>query len=684
MFKRLAILLLLISAKINAQTLSALKNYQDSLTEISKEKTSTQDVQTSAQQTSSTSKKCEETDQTSLPLSFVTSLLLEKNAHLSFSHDQRLGKLSISSPAMISNCSSMLDWTLKKPEIQGQKAYAVEVKIKSCANAPCSYKVALSTNGEFDKFEERSYSPNLKGFEKCLVDSGVIKNGKVDSSAIYKAPLMEKFDGLSDSGQIFFLSNGPSSASTGPKYGDNFNFIDGCDHYESAHPSIKKLLTYEDAQKEILDAEAAKLRNCKVDEYGKLVDFIEKYEAYASELGQIAEELIKEAAKKAALNIEKGTYNEEDLKVIEDFDRYIVGPKIDLATGLYQLSTETEGEQQKAIQEQLKVVLGEISALGKKPYFLSSHTQKLIKDSKFSEAEKLNNIKLSIINYQRLGARENNILITPDLAAKRVAQGKINFAEMLEKEQERYEYRTGQSSGKASYYSNLSARMRNNIQIRSQNFTEEINAEYARIQPGGYCYRYFRNTQKCIQESQERIQELQAQLLHYNQVDLERANEYDGKAKEYQSLEEEGRRYLAAENGEEVPEPTQSESSDNTRPVSRTEDNMAYTFNYPGSQYSQQNYQQQAQMMPPQYQQPYTPYQNLGMFQGQNPYGYQPSYMGYQGFQGYGQNMSSAYNFNWNGGGFQSQYPSHQNQGQFGYWNSPYQAYGQYRMGGAW
>jgi hypothetical protein len=255
--------------------------------------------------------------------------------------------------------------------------------------------------------------------------------------------------------------------------------------------------------------------------------------------------------------------------------------------------------------------------------------------------------------------------------------------------------------------------MRSNIQTRNQNFTAEIQEEYARVQqPNGYCYKYWRNTQKCIQDSMERIQELQALLQHYNKVDEERAAEYDAKAREYGDLEVQGRRYVAAQNGEAPPVETNTTTTpaaqDTTVPNSRpqSQDSGVYSFNFnQGQPGNQQMYQQQAQMTPQQFQYPMNPNQNNNMFMQQQPYGYQQQYMGQQNFgggmnynynygssQGFGYQPQGAYSFNWGGGGMQQPYGQQQYYGQQqqysqqggGYWNRPYQAYGGMSLYGGW
>lgn len=700
------IMLSLLTFPTHAQSiLGSLNDYQETLSvspSASSESTSStgtapQEVTPDEGGTSSNNKQCTSNSQTSLPLTYITSLIMEKNGKLDILHDQRTGQITWSAPKMISNCSSMIDWKLKKPIIDGKQAYAIEASIKqgeNCSDAGCTYNVIKVIDGAPQNVPV-TVKPDLKGFEQCLKDTGVVVDNKVKPEAIFPQQMKEKRTGIDQSGKLYFLSSGLMSSQAGGKYGPH-EYIDGCDHYEAPHPQIKSVLTLADAEKERLDAEAARLRECKVEEYAQLADFIEKYQGYADELGDVRDKLILEAAKKSAAAIAKGEYTDEDLKVVSDFHKYVVQPKVDLALALYEQSLELEGDAKKQTQDQLKAVLAEISALNKAPYFLSSHTLKLIKDGKFDDAEKTNNMKLVLENYQRLGAKQDNVVITPAVAAQRVVDGRAAFTDSVVKEKERYEMRTGQVTGKSQIEAANARYLRENIQQRTQNFHDEIRLELARVQqPNGYCYRYWRNTQKCIQESLDRIKELQALLQHYNGIDEERAKEYDAKAADYAKLEAEGRKYVAAQNGEPVPEEPKetTPAEDTTKPKPREENQSGvYTFDFnPGNQFNPQAAQQQAQMTPQMYQYPMNPYgQNHMFMQQQNPYGVygQQNYGFGQQQMGYG--MQGSYGFSMGGnaygmqqnpymaGGYGSfggyQQPQMYGQQQ-GFWGNPYQAY---------
>ncbi|HXH75141.1 MAG TPA: hypothetical protein VNJ08_09270 [Bacteriovoracaceae bacterium] len=683
-----------------------------------------QEVSSTSESSAVGSGKCEENDQTSLPLSYVTSLLQAKNGHLDVSYDPRKGSLQISAPDMISNCNSMVEWKLKEQEITGSKVYAIELKIKSsgeCSDAGCEYKVAKVEGGAFKEWQKLTLKPTLKGFEECLQKSGVIDGGKVKASAIYSAPLMEKFTDIKDSGKVLFVSHGPSSAQVKAKYG-KFDTIDKCDHYEAINPDMKKILSLKDEDRERLDAEALKLKGCSINEYHKVSDFIEKYEDYATQLGSLRDNLILEAAKKSAKAMDEGKYTEDDLKVMADFDKYIVQPKVEKARQLYLELRALEGTPDSAQKkEALRALLVELKTYNAKPYFQAVHTKKLISDGRFEEAEKLNTMKVSLDMYSKLGSKTGSVVLTPEVLDSRVHGSRQKFHNDLEQEKETYAIRTGEVTGKEDHFKHMASDMRANIQRRTANFTAEIQDEMGRMRQGGYCYQYFRNTQKCIQDSMERAQELQALLKHYNQVDTERAAEYDAKAAGFGKLEAEGRRYLATQNGDEVPEEKPASAVppkpvDTTLPERRSS-NGAYTFDYNPQQQQQQGGQQgmqqpQQQQQNPwagmfgQQQNPYQPYgqQQPGGFLGWGGQQQQQPFMGQQAYNGFGMQpgyggyggAGGGYSFQWPGAGQQQQpmgmggygqqpmgmggYGQQQQPG--GFWGQPYPAYNMYSMYG--
>lgn len=722
--KKIPVLLLsLMTLPVHAQSiLNTLNSYQSNLRPAessssgsggsSSSSQSTQDVKPSGETVSSTSLKCEEDDQTSLPLAYITSLIQQKDGALNISHHPAQGSLEITSPPMISNCNSMIEWKLKKPEIQGAKAYAVEAVIKRgdiCnVDGTCTYKIKKMENGDFKEWQNITVKPTLKGFEECLQKSGVITDGKVDPKAIAAERLNEKFTGLNFSGRLLFQSHGPQSPLIQAKYG-KFEFQNGCDFYENTTPQPVNLLTLGDAERARLDEEANKLRECKVDEYQKLSDFITKYEEYAGDLGQVRDRLILEAVKKAAENIGKNKYTAEDLKVIKDFNEYVVTPKKDQAVALYEESLDLDGDAKKAKQDELVKVLAELSALQKAPYFTDAHHNKLVQDGHFDEAKYMKNSLVVIQTHQRLGAMENNAVITPGTASQKARAILTQYNTDMEKEKKRYEVRTGQrSSSELVTHNNEVAMARWRINTRNQNYTAEIQAVYQdMVPPNGHCYKYWVNTQKCIQQTQEDLQGLVAKLQFDNDFDQKIIETNEAQAKEWKELEAQGRRYVAAQNGETVPAEQPQAPADTTTPPARQtpQANPGSFYNFsqqpgqgqqqqymPGQIPSFQQYQQQTtwgqnifqqQQNPYMQQQPYGQQNWYQPYMGQQAYGYQPQQYGYQAQFSMGMGMGAGSQY--------SMYPQVQ-QSPYGYntqqqtatnWYAPYgSAYNQYSLYG--
>ena len=693
-----AVMLSVLTIPAYAQSiLGSLEKYQNEIKpkSISSGSSTSTEVKVDPVIKTKSSGACTEKVQTSLPLAYITALIMEKDGKLEIQHDSRSGKLSVKSGDMIGNCSSMIEWVPNVRVVDEKKIYSIEAKIKegeNCVDGLCSYDVAKVEKGQFKDFEKIKIAPTMQGFESCLEKSGVLKEGKVVPEAIYPSAVSEKFDGYKESGEVLFVSHGPASKLVKPKYDKNFVEIDECDHYEKITAEGIVLQSLGEEERDRILSEKEKVKNCG--EYHKISDFMEMYEGYSEDLNGIRDNLIIEAMKKASKAVTDGKYTEEDLKTIADFAKYVVQPKIDLANLLFTEAEGLEGEDKKIRLEEMKKVLGELNTFNNAPYVSAAVVQKLEADGRFTEASQTNGIKALIVNHSRLGAKDNGVVITPEVAKARTIKNIQAYSNELVGKKEKYEIRTGQTTGQAKENADMASRMRQNIQTRSQNFNLEIREEYARTQQGGYCYKNpFRNVQRCIQNSMERIQELQAQMQHFNQVDAQRATEFDAKATEYSKLEKEGRDYVAVQNGDPIPQ--NDVPVDYTKPTPRTED--GYTFNYQG--YGQQQTQQYQPQQPQGYQQNGYPYQQQqGVFNQQNPYGqqqygnpYQQSYMGQQNYGGqfnvganFGANAGSPYGYS--GQQQQQQYGNpYQQQGQQqgqGYWSSPYQAYGNYNMYG--
>lgn len=594
--------------------------------------------------------------QTSLPLAYITAMLMEKDGKLQINHDPRNGKISISSPDMISNCSSMIEWHPNTRTVDGRKVYSVEARIKKgadCVDDVCEYDMAVVEKGSFKAFEKVKVKATMEGFVECLDKSGVRKDGKVVADAIYPSPIDEKFDGFKESGDLLFMSHGPSSKLIKGKY-DKFVEVDKCDHYEKITPEGIALVSLADSEARRIAEEEAKVRDCG--EYGKISDFMERYEDYSSDLDSIRDNLILEAVKKSAKAIAEGKYTDEDLKVLADFDKYIVKPKIAEANMAYNKAQMSEGSDKAAAIASMKAILAQLNSYNAAPFVSSAVVGKLETDGRFNEAQVANGIKVTIAYHQRLGAKENGKIVTPDYVAQKVAAHNAGYEKEVEGKREIFEIKTGQLTGKSKEYSDNVSAYNRNIQMRTQSYNRAIQESMQDIQPGGYCFRSpFRNSQKCYQETVQYIQAMQAQMQQNNKVDYDLAQENYVRAQEYAKLEKEGAAYVARQNGEAPPASGPADTI--TAP---TREQFAANNGQPQNPYAQgaQGGQTQVQMQG-QMQNPY----------GQQGYGQQQYYQQ----QGYGQQNMMGQN-PYSQQGMTQQYPNYNNQSQFGF-------QGQYNIG---
>jgi hypothetical protein len=126
-------------------SLENLLDYQKELNKSSQSQDNSKNGEVTKVEKTKTSGSCTEQDQASLPLAYVTGLILEKDGKLELGHDPRSGQLSLKSPDMISNCSSMIEWVSETKVVDCKKTYWIEARIRKsdkCQNDACEYPVA--------------------------------------------------------------------------------------------------------------------------------------------------------------------------------------------------------------------------------------------------------------------------------------------------------------------------------------------------------------------------------------------------------------------------------------------------------------------------------------------------------------------------------------------------------------
>ena len=682
--------------------------------------------------------ECKQDENTSLPMSLVLGLLQKSPTHLQFEHDPRSGKLKVKTGGMISNCSSMLQWTLQPKSIDGNKTYALQLQFKDGENCEtkdgkksCSYEV-VKIGQKPKPYINKTYSPNISGLEQCLKDTGVVTKDGINEDAMLTEKELESFSGVTSTGDLLLESVGRELPKTEAAYGSDFVLVDGCSKYEQVAENSIRLYSEED-EKEI--AYKQDLDNCKT--FKDVADFVEKNQIMSDEVFKIISPIIESAAKESAAKITKGKYTDEDVKVLAMFDKYVATPLMEKARRIYDESLELEGEEKKKKQEELKVVLKKVVAYQKEPFITQPILDKLEANGKFDGAQTVHGLKMRLYTHSQLGSKIKGVVHTSEMVVEAGDAYIEAYAEGLEEKKEKYAVAVGESEGHSETYYTYAANLREDVIERTKNYQLSIAVEAACIshpqdmaaqqrcaasygmtcdrlcknEGGRYCYGTFvYNKQRCIEDGQIAIQDLSEELEFYNKVDAERIAEYETEAQTWEQLEAKGRAHLAGDKEDKKDKKTAKKNK--TSPDRRTAnaDDDVPTQNPYGS--FGQN-QQMNNMMPGYQNNMFTqqnPYQQYmyGTSQGSN-FGFNGSFQ--MGSQFGNQNFGNQYGSQFGGQQFPmgpSQFPmgasmggqpggmmmgqnpygsfaggqgaGMSNMGQQGYWGNPQQAYGTYPM----
>lgn len=643
---------------------------------------------------SATSQNCPSSGQTTLPLKYVAAMMRTKGSSLQLSHDAAQGQLNVRGGDFLSNCNGMLEWGLRTPTTDFPN-YVVELKIKGCGGSECEYKV-MEVNTAKEQVEKTiKVKPDFAGFQQCLRETGVVDStGAVRSDKMVIRDLDISFNGVENSGNVWFGSHLPAASALYKKQSEK-----DCYYMEDIRQGGYAVYSPEDSERMRLDEQAQLI--CDSGNYRHIADFLERYSQYQTSLGAIRDELILKDYKKLAELIQKGEKLEtQDYSVLADFQRYIVDPLTTRISDLHQkIGSLPSGQERRLKEEELKGLMRQLASYRSAPFITEKDMDKLMAKGLFDEAAQVNVVHLTAKNYGRLGANEGGVLVTPRVARQRISDGKQQFQRNLVARKEQFEVQTGRLTGRSEYFQGLASQHRKNIQIRTSNYQLEINDEVARITPpAGYCFRYFRNTQKCAQDSMQRIQELRALLERYNNSDAAIANDLEAKARTFREWEQQGERYIAAQSEPQTEAPTESttparDEAPRGPAVEAPRADRAADAQAPMYQFPVQNLQLQQSQMPTQQPQfmpgmQYNPQmqgqQFSGQFQNQiigAPWGQQQ----YQNFNPYMPQMQQpmghglqhggqGYTFNFQGAMGQQQQPFYQpTNNPWGQQQNPYQ-----------
>lgn len=514
---------------------------------------STQQASLPSVSSTASSQNCPSSGQVTIPLQFVQAMQRTRGASLQITHDTTVNRMHVKGGDFLSNCNGMLEWGLRNPTTQFPQ-YVVELKIKSCGANTCPFSVMEKDASGSSVEKQISVAPTFEGLKQCLKETGVMKeDGGIDSSKMVIRDLDISFDRVSQSAPVWFGSHLPEAKAVYRKQGES-----GCYHYEDIRQGGVNVYSQEDSERMRLDEQAQLI--CGSGNYRHISDFIDRYGQYAGTLSAIRDELILKDYRDLAEKIRK---NEDiqtaDFSIIGDFQRYVVDPLTNQIAALHEeIGRLPNGSQQRRSKEaQLKDMMNRLASFKNVPYITQGDVDKLMAKGMFDEASSVNTIHLTAQHFGRLGVSERGVAVTPRSARNRIQEGISQFNSNLVARRHEYEVKTGRVTGESDYYYDLAAQHRRNIQIRTANYQTEITTEAQRIQPPqGYCYRYFRNTQKCVNDSMLRINELREQLRLSNQADAEIAADLLRKSNQYDQWEAEGRRYVASQSGEEAPADT--------------------------------------------------------------------------------------------------------------------------------
>lgn len=511
---------------------------------------STQPASLPSISSTASTQNCPSSGQVTIPLQFVQAMQRTRGASLQISHDTTVNRLHVKGGDFLSNCNGMLEWGLRNPTTQFPQ-YVVELKIKGCGSDSCPYSVMEKDATGSSVEKQISVAPTFEGFKQCLKETGVMKDdGGIDSSKMVIRDLDISFDRVSQSAPVWFGSHLPEARAVYRKQGES-----GCYQYEDIRQGGVNVYSQEDSERMRLDEQAQLI--CESGNYRHISDFIDRYGQYAGTLSAIRDELILKDYRDLAEKIRKDEDIESaDFSVIADFQRYVVDPLTNqIATLHEEIGRLPSGSQERRAKEaQLQEKMRRLASFRTAPYIAQADVDKLMAKGLFDEASSVNTVHLTAQHFGRLGVSERGVAVTPRTARNRIQEGISQFNSNLVARRHEYEVKTGRVTGEADYYYDLAAQHRRNIQIRTANYQAEITTEAQRIQPPqGYCYRYFRNTQKCVNDSMLRINELREQLRLSNQADADIAADLLRRSNQYDEWEAEGRRYVASQSGEEEP-----------------------------------------------------------------------------------------------------------------------------------
>ena len=596
--------------------------------------TESQDLgETSSMQTSA---QCTEKDQNTLPLRFVMGLLREKGATLRPVHDPSNGKLTINGGRMIGNCNSMLEYKLSKPDSKSKLPYVFQVKIKGCGADECEYNVKTAQDGMPKDLGKKSFEPTMNGFMKCLEETGVFKDGRIQQGKIATAEFKAVQTGVNQSAELWFAHHGPYIDPRGGVFGDEGNKKPGmgCFYFEDIQKNGFEIYSKSDID---LNRKKDQFQSlCKSGNYRlidqKISDFKEvKY--LQNILKKVRNELLLDEVKKVSKQLKEnedyaGLKASKIKKVIEDFEKYIIQPKRDELFGVYNngsivkkglyhqiIDEDNEDEKAKLITQFLKG-LDELNQFTESPYLslkslrqMESFKKKAPVDDVdwYNAALTLNRTintakaftqpyEKSLKRYRTRNDQKFSSIptISFNKTQKKIDKAQGKYARSLSSKRQLLEdedySKVGELRGRASRLRKINKSNIKKLQKAMADLEQEMYRRCCYVRQtrtfDQACTQgrlYFRNHRQCAAELEDKMKNMVKKVEKMNRSNEDLAGSYEDEAIGWVSVEKDREEYYSSDDDEDD-----------------DDDDSGYSFSYNASSSSSSNDQLISSMLQPQ------------------------------------------------------------------------------------
>lgn len=527
--------------------------------------------------------------QSSIPLSFFSNLLINNGENYQMTYDKDKKSMRIDFGEMMTACNDKFNFVKRSA---GEKYY-IELKLKNGVS-----------------FED---------FQKCTLE-------KTENE--YKTErVVINFNEVKPDQEIVFLSNGPY-ASKYPRH--KMIKIEGCqmieqfDNYRIV--ALEKDSDYINKQDQV-----AKI--CESNDYKEILSNINQFEDFGGVLQKVAAGLIDEKVKEAASKILDKKLDQVDFDVFDDFEKYVLDPKIEEIERVYSelMLLEVNSSAYDKKKRELDKLKRELAKYSRAPYPDNKVRSILLADGYFSEEALIFKINTKVATTRMIFNKQDDVVIDPARAEDILDTQVADHNAFLDQSRKEFRIRKGEITGESQKYFEIAESFEQQLEDETQGYQEGMallnrkKQECAREAMTFFGYNAKKH-QECV-ESKDRFMNEFTKIYQANREGLQKEiNEYLKQGNHYYALEAEARGEVPKKTDKVVP-------SDNT-PKYSFNYGEAYAQAFPQQQNQGQNpqltqqqmqwYQQQQQMrVPPQYQNlaqnNWNPQMSMQQYAMQNP-----------------------------------------------------------------